>query len=85
MNLVSSSAFVIIVGIGFSYVLGHLEFAVMLFFSILPINILHGSKSYVEFKNDKTKYKGLKILTYPPLILVILMMINQIGIDSLAR
>jgi hypothetical protein len=80
LKLITASFIIVLLGFFLSYFFGYIEFAVMLFISLLPINILYGSEAFGEFQRDPIKYQGVRILGYPPLILSMLVLIYYLWI-----
>ncbi|RUO72264.1 hypothetical protein CWI80_10735 [Pseudidiomarina sediminum] len=72
MKLITLS---IIVVCGLFVILGftdQIEFAFIGAASLIPINLLYGSKRFSEFQQDKKKYDGPKVFAHPLLILFVL-------------
>lgn len=68
MKLINFSLLSLIIVFPISIMMDQFVFFIILFLSILPINILHGNRHIKDFHRDKTTYTGLKILTYPLII-----------------
>lgn len=77
MKLIYFSFFVFCLLSIFLWFINQLHFALMMAFSIAPINLIYGQKDMKDFMSDSSKYKGLKVFIYPPFIFFFLVLTHH--------
>ena len=77
MKLISASIVACVLTFIFTFFLQKTEFFYILLVSIFPLNIFHWNNTLREIHENKSTYKGLRILMFPPLIFFFLTFTHQ--------
>lgn len=68
MKLITASIVICVLLFTSTFFLQNTEFFYMALVSIFPLNIFHWNNTLREIHENKSTYKGLRILMFPPLI-----------------
>ena len=77
MKIITASIIACVLTFLFTSFLNKMEFFYILFISILPLNIFHWNNTLNEIHENKSTYKGVRILMYPPFIFFFLTLTHQ--------
>lgn len=85
MTLISLSILVLLMSAIWVVFFGYVEFFVILLISILPLNLMHGSRSLKDIHQDKDTYRGWRLMIYPPVIYGVLMLTHSFWLNEFAK
>ncbi len=85
MNLIYFSISALFIAALWVMVFGYIEFFIILLLSILPLNLMYGSRSLKEIHQDKNTYRGWRFVIYPPLIFGVLMLTHSFWLNAFTK
>jgi membrane protein implicated in regulation of membrane protease activity len=85
MKLIYFSICAVLVGAIWVVFFGYVEFFVILLISILPLNLMYGSRSLKDIHQDKDTYRGWRLMIYPPVIYGVLMLTHSFWLNEFAK
>lgn len=85
MKLINCSLLAALFCLVWVLLFGYIEFFIILLLSILPLNLMYGSRSLKEIHQDKNTYRGWRVMIYPPLIFGVLMLTHSFWLNGFSR
>lgn len=82
MKLFSFTALMMLFAAIWVAVFGYVEFFILLLLSVLPINLMYGSRQLAEIHQDQNIYKGRRLLIYPPVIFGVLVLTHSFFMEK---